>query len=198
MKKKYIELSTENIEKYTDKCKNTLSSNITRKKEYIKIGNIYKIKLSKVNKELAYILTKIEKIIDEINELSKRIVALDKSKVSLAYNHNQLLSKNNTDNNKINDARFYYNEIILELNKLIKRRDELKDILKWRKKKKVILILQKKHFNKHLNKCVKNVSVCDHNMDKCYKVLNRIDNVYFYKTDVVESKFFTPKVKKLK
>lgn len=34
-KKKYIELSTENIKEYTDKCRDILSFNINRKKEYI-------------------------------------------------------------------------------------------------------------------------------------------------------------------
>lgn len=198
MKKKYVELSTENIEEYTDKCKNTLSTNIERKKEYIANTNLYNTKLTIVNKDLSYTLTKIEELINEIRELSKRIAALEKGRVSLAYNHNQLLSKNNIDNNKINNARFYYNEITLELNKLIKRRDELKDMLKLYKDKKSVLISRKNHFSNCLNKCVKKVDVCNHNMDNCYKVLNTIDNVYFYKTDKISESFFIPKVKKFK
>ena len=198
MKKKYIDLSTEKIEEYTNKCKDILSANISIKKVYMVNASFYNNNLNIVNKDLSSTLTRIEELINEIRELSKRIASLEKSRVSLAYNHNQLLSKNNIDNNKINNAKFYYNEIILELNRLIKCRDELKDILKWHKRKKGILISQKKDFSKHLNKCVKNVDICDHNMDSCYKTLNRIDNIYFYKTDKIMEAFFIPKVKKLK
>ena len=196
MKKKYIELNTENIEEYTNKCKDILSANIESKKEYMVNANLYNNNLSIVNKDLSYILIRIEKIINEIRELSKRISSLEKGSVFLAYNHNQLLSKNNIDNNKINNARFFYNEIKLELNSLISRRDELKDILKWHKRKKGMLISQKKHFSKHLNKCVKNVKVCNDNIDSCYNVLNKIDNIYFYKSDKIKESFFIPKVKK--
>lgn len=198
MKKKYIELSTENIKEYTDKCRDILSFNINRKKEYIMNANLYNTKLNVVNKDLSYTLIRIEELTNEIRELSKRITVLDKSKVSLAYNHNQVLSKNNINNNMINNARFYYNEIILELNKLIKRRDELKNILKCYNRKKGILILQKKDFSKHLNKYVRNVNVCNHNMDKCYKTLSRLDNIYINKIEKVSEKYIIPKVKIIK
>ena len=198
MKKKYIELSTENIEVYTNKCKDILSANITRKKEYIMNANLYNTNLNIVNKDLSYTLTRIEELINEIRKLSKRIASLEKGRVSLAYNHNQLLSNNNIDNNKINNARFYYNEIILELDRLIKRRDELKNILKCYNRKKGILISQKQDFSNHLNKCVRNVNVCNYNMDKCYKILNRLDNIYLNKIEKVSESYITPKVKRIK
>ena len=198
MKKKYIDLSTENIEEYTDKCRDILSSNINRKKEYIMDGNRYNNNLNIINNDLSYTLIKIEELINEIRELSKRISILDRSKVSLAYNHNQLLSKNNIDNNKINNARFYYNEIILELNNLIRRRDKLKYMLKWYKRKKGILISQKKDLSKYLNKCSKNVNVCNYNMNECYKVLDRLDNIYLDKVEKVSERYITPKVKRIK
>ena len=130
MEKKYIELSTENIKEYNDKCRDILSSNINRKKEYMVNDSLYNNNLNIVNKDLSYTLKRIEELINEIRELSNRIASLEKSRVSLAYNHNQLLIENNIDTNKINDARYYYNEITLELDGLIKRRDELKDTLK--------------------------------------------------------------------
>ena len=198
MKKKYIDLSTENIEEYNDKCRDILSSNINRKKEYIMDGNRYNNNLNIVNKDLSYTLKRIEELINEIRELSKRISILDRSKVSLAYNHNQLLSKNNIDNNKINNARFYYNEIILELNNLIRRRDKLKDMLKWYKRKKGILISQKKDLSKYLNKCVKNVNTYNSNMYECYKVLDRLDNIYLNRSEKVTESYVTPKVKRIK
>ena len=198
MEKKYIELSTENIKEYNDKCRDILSSNINRKKEYIMDGNRYNNNLNIINNDLSYTLIKIEELINEIRELSKRISILDRSKVSLAYNHNQLLSKNNIDNNKINNARFYYNEIILELNNLIRRRDKLKDMLKWYKRKKGILISQKKDLSKYLNKCVKNVNIYNSNMDECYKVLDRLDNIYLNRSEKVTESYVTPKVKRIK
>ncbi len=198
MKKKYIDLSTENIEEYNDKCRDILSSNINRKKEYIMDGNRYNNNLNIINNDLSYTLKRIEELINEIRELSKRISILDRSKVSLAYNHNQLLSKNNIDNNKINNARFYYNEIILELNNLIRRRDKLKDMLKWYKRKKGILISQKKDLSKYLNKCVKNVNIYNSNMDECYKVLDRLDNIYLNRSEKVTESYVTPKVKRIK
>ena len=198
MKKKYIDLSTENIEEYNDKCRDILSSNINRKKEYIMDGNRYNNNLNIINNDLSYTLIKIEELINEIRELSKRISILDRSKVSLAYNHNQLLSKNNIDNNKINNARFYYNEIILELNNLIRRRDKLKDMLKWYKRKKGILISQKKDLSKYLNKCVKNVNIYNSNMYECYKVLDRLDNIYLNRSGKVTESYVTPKVKRIK
>ena len=198
MEKKYIELSTENIEEYNDKCKDILSSNINRKKEYIMDGNRYNNNLNIINNDLSYTLIKIEELINEIRELSKRISILDRSKVSLAYNHNQLLSKNNINTNKINNARFYYNEIILELNNLIRRRDKLKDMLKWYKRKKGILISQKKDLSKYLNKCVKNVNIYNSNMDECYKVLDRLDNIYLNRSEKVTESYVTPKVKRIK
>ena len=198
MEKKYIELSTENIKEYNDKCRDILSSNINRKKEYIMDGNRYNNNLNIINNDLSYTLIKIEELINEIRELSKRISILDRSKVSLAYNHNQLLSKNNIDNNKINNARFYYNEIILELNNLIRRRDKLKDMLKWYKRKKGILISQKKDLSKYLNKCVKNVNIYNSNMYECYKVLDRLDNIYLNRSEKVTESYVTPKVKRIK
>ena len=198
MEKKYIELSTENIKEYNDKCRDILSSNINRKKEYIMDGNRYNNNLNIINNDLSYTLKRIEELINEIRELSKRISILDRSKVSLAYNHNQLLSKNNINTNKINNARYYYNEIILELDRLIKRRDELKDILKWYKEKIIVLILRKKHFNKHINKCSKNVNVCNYNMNECYKVLDRLDNIYLNRSEKVTESYVTPKVKRIK
>jgi len=198
MKKKYIDLSTENIEEYNDKCRDILSSNINRKKEYIMDGNRYNNNLNIINNDLSYTLKRIEELTNEIRELSKRISILDRSKVSLAYNHNQLLSKNNIDNNKINNARFYYNEIILELNNLIRRRDKLKDMLKWYKRKKGILISQKKDLSKYLNKCVKNVNIYNSNMDECYKVLDRLDNIYLNRSEKVTESYVTPKVKRIK
>lgn len=198
MEKKYIELSTENIKEYNDKCRDILSSNINRKKEYIMDGNRYNNNLNIINNDLSYTLIKIEELINEIRELSKRISILDRSKVSLAYNHNQLLSKNNIDNNKINNARFYYNEIILELNNLIRRRDKLKDMLKWYKRKKGILISQKKDLSKYLNKCMKNVNIYNSNMDECYKVLDRLDNIYLNRSEKVTESYVTPKVKRIK
>ena len=198
MEKKYIELSTENIKEYNDKCRDILSSNINRKKEYMVNDSLYNNNLNIVNKDLSYTLKRIEELTNEIRELSKRISILDRSKVSLAYNHNQLLSKNNIDNNKINNARFYYNEIILELDRLIKRRDELKDILKWYKRKKGILISQKKDLSKYLNKCVKNVNIYNSNMDECYKVLDRLDNIYLNRSEKVTESYVTPKVKRIK
>ncbi len=198
MEKKYIELSTENIEEYTNKCKDILSANISIKKVYMVNDSLYNNNLNIVNKDLSYTLKRIEELINEIRELSKRISILDRSKVSLAYNHNQLLSKNNIDNNKINNARFYYNEIILELNNLIRRRDKLKDMLKWYKRKKGILISQKKDLSKYLNKCVKNVNIYNSNMDECYKVLDRLDNIYLNRSEKVTESYVTPKVKRIK
>ena len=198
MKKKYIDLSTEKIEEYTDKCRDILSSNINRKKEYIMDGNRYNNNLNIINNDLSYTLIKIEELINEIRELSKRIASLEKGSVFLAYNHNQLLSKNNIDNNKINNARFYYNEIILELNNLIRRRDKLKDMLKWYKRKKGILISQKKDLSKYLNKCVKNVNIYNSNMYECYKVLDRLDNIYLNRSEKVTESYVTPKVKRIK
>ena len=198
MKKKYIDLSTEKIEEYTDKCRDILSSNINRKKEYIMDGNRYNNNLNIINNDLSYTLIKKEELINEIRELSNRIASLEKSRVSLAYNHNQLLIENNIDTNKINDARYYYNEITLELDGLIKRRDELKDTLKWYKEKTIVLILRKNNFNKHLNKCSKNVNVCNYNMNECYKVLDRLDNIYLDKVEKVSERYITPKVKRIK
>lgn len=198
MEKKYIELSTENIKEYNDKCKDILSANISIKKVYMVNDSLYNNNLNIVNKDLSYTLKRIEELTNEIRELSKRISILDRSKVSLAYNHNQLLSKNNIDNNKINNARFYYNEIILELNNLIRRRDKLKDMLKWYKRKKGILISQKKDLSKYLNKCVKNVNIYNSNMDECYKVLDRLDNIYLNRSEKVTESYVTPKVKRIK
>lgn len=198
MKKKYIDLSTENIEEYTNKCKDVLSANISIKKVYMVNASLYNNNLNIVNKDLSSTLTRIEELINEIRELSNRIASLEKSRVSLAYNHNQLLIENNIDTNKINDARYYYNEITLELDGLIKRRDELKDILKWYKEKTIVLTLRKNNFNKHLNKCSKNVNVCNYNMNECYKVLDRLDNIYLDKVEKVSERYITPKVKRIK
>lgn len=198
MKKKYIELSTENINEYTNKCKDILSANISIKKVYMVNASLYNNNLNIANKDLSYTLTRIEELISEIRELSKRIASLEKSRVFLAYNHNQLLSKNNIDTNKINNARFFYNEIKLELDRLIKRRDKLKDILKCCKEKTIVLILRKNNFNKYINKCLKNVDVCNHNMNECYKVLDRLDNIYLNRSEKVTESYVTPKVKRIK
>ena len=199
MKKNNVHLSTESIEKYTNSAKDNLSYYIARKKEYRMNANLYNNNLNIVNKDLAYTLTRIEELINEIRELSKRISLLEKTKVSLAYNHNLLLGNKDKNNiNKINAYRYYYNEIIDKLNNLTRRRDELKDMLKWYKKKITVLVLRKKHFSKYSNKCMKNVDICNYNMNACYKVLDRIDNIYLNKSNKVAEKYIVPKVKKNK
>ena len=84
MKKKYVELSTENIEEYNDKCRDILSANISIKKVYMVNASFYNNKLNIVNKDLSSTLTRVEELINEIRELSKRIASLEKSRVSLA------------------------------------------------------------------------------------------------------------------
>ena len=198
MKKKYIEISTENIEKYVNRAKENLSFYIACKKEYLKTGELYKNRLNIVNEELANTLIEINNLIDEIRILSKKILSLEKGEAALAYNHNQLLG--NKDKNtiaKINSARYYYNEIKIELNKLISYRDELRCKLKLQKAEKSVLVKRKKKNTKGLNSTCKNIDICNYNMDKCYNVLDRLDKIYLKKIDKVNKSYIKPKVKKL-
>ncbi len=199
MKRKYVELNTNNIEEYSDNTRNILSYYIAMKQDNIRYVNYYNTKLNGVNEELSVVLKEIDKLINEINELSKRISSLEKGKFLVAYNHNLLLgNKDKNSINKINDARYFYFEIIDELNRLISYRDELRDNLKDNKDRKNVLVSERKKYNIKVNRCVSNVDICNYNIKKCHKTLNRIDNIYFYKTDKALESFFMPKVKKIK
>lgn len=199
MKRKYIELNASNIEKYRDNARNILSYYIAKKKDNIRDGNIYNTKLNGVNEELNDVLKEIEIIINEIKELSKRISSLEKGKSLVAYNHNLLLvNKDKSNINKINDARYFYSEIIDELIRLINYRNELRENLKDNKDRKRELVLKKKKYSSNINICVGNIEKCDYNIEKCYKALNRIDNIYLYKIDKATESYFIPKVKKIR
>lgn len=199
MKRKYVELNTNNINEYSDNARNDLSYYIAIKKDNMWYVNYYNERLSIFNEELKEVIKKIESIINEINELSKRISCLEKSKCLLAYNHNLLLGSKDTNNiNKINDARYFYSEITDKLNRLISYRDKLREKLKDYKSKKQILVLKNKMNNKKLNRFIRNVDVCNYNIDSSYKVLKRLDNIYLTKIDTVCESYITPKVKKIK
>ena len=199
MKRKYIELNSSNIEKYRANARWYLSYFIGSKEDDIRYSNYYKKKLNGVNKELSDVLKEIDKLINEINELNKRISALEKGRALVAYNHNLLLGNNNKSKiNKINDARYYYCEIIDELNKLTRYRDELRNKLNDYKNSKRELMLQKNRYSRILNTCVGNAEKCNYNIENCYKVLNRIDDICFHKIDKVPESYFIPKAKKLK
>ena len=187
MKRKYVELNTNNINEYSDNARNDLSYYIAIKKDNMWYVNYYNERLSIFNEELKEVIKKIESIINEINELSKRISCLEKSKCLLAYNIN-----------KINDARYFYSEITDKLNRLISYRDKLREKLKDYKSKKQILVLKNKMNNKKLNRFIRNVDVCNYNIDSSYKVLKRLDNIYLTKIDTVCESYITPKVKKIK
>ena len=199
MKRKYVELNTNNIEEHSDNVRNILSYYIARKQDTIRYGAYYNAKLNVVNEELSDILKKIESIINEINELSKRISSLEKGKNILAYNHNLLLgNKDKNSINNINDSRYYYCEIIDKLNNLVSYRDELRANLKGNKDRKLVLLLEKSKYNRNVNICARNIDICNYNIKRCHKTLNRITNVYFYKIDKAPESYFIPKIRKLK
>ena len=170
MKRKYVELNTNNIEEYSDNTRNILSYYIAMKQDNIRYVNYYNTKLNGVNEELNDVLKEIEIIINEIKELSKRISSLEKGKSLVAYNHNLLLGNNNKSKiNKINDARYYYCEIIDELNKLTRYRDELRNKLNDYKNSKRELMLQKNRYSRILNTCVGNAEKCNYYRGRCLR-----------------------------
>ena len=199
MKRKYVELNTNNINEYSDNARNDLSYYIAIKKENLWYVNHYNKKLNTVDEELNDVLKYIESIISEINNLSKRISSLEKGMALLAYNHNLYLdSKDKSSVVKINASRYYYLEIMDELNNLISYRNKLRVELKDYKNRKNILVSKKKDYNKKLNSFVRNVDICNYTINSSYKVLNRLDNIYSTKIDTVCESYITPKVKRIK
>lgn len=196
MKKKYFELSTENIKEYTNKCRDILSYYIQRKRGYLQDIDCYDAKLCVTNANIRIILHEINELIIEIRELSKRIASLEKGRVSLAYSYNT--TNFNGDTDKVNNARYYYSEIILELNSLISYRDELKSKLVDYKNRKNMLVDEKNEYSNVLNKYNHNISICTHNMNVCYKILNKLDNIYFSKIDRVSENYIKLKLKRIK
>lgn len=196
MKKKYFELSTENIQEYTDKCRDLLSYCIKCKRGYLQDIDTYDAKLCVTNANIKIILHEINELIIEIRELSKRIASLEKGRISLAYSYNN--TNFNGDANMVNNARYYYSEIILELNSLIRYRDELRVKLVNYINKKNMLVDEKNEYSNVLNKYNHNVSICTHNMKECYRVLDRLDNVYFSKINKVSKNYIKLKLKRIK
>lgn len=196
--KKKIDLTTQNIENYTNMCKNYLSSCISDKRYYLGLATYYSREYDLINNELRGILIVIENVINEINKLNKRIALLEHDKVILGYNSNVQLGNADVIINKVNDDRYNYNKIVDELNKLTRYRDELRENLKDNKDRKNVLVSEKKKYNRKLNKNRNNIKICEYNIDNSYKVLSRLDNIYLIKIDKVSESYITPKVKRIK
>lgn len=143
--KKKIDLTTQNIENYTNMCKNYLSSCISDKRYYLGLATYYSREYDLINNELRGILIVIENVINEINKLNKRIALLEHDKVILGYNSNVQLGNADVIINKVNDDRYNYNKIVDELNKLTRYRDELRENLKDNKDRKNVLVSEKKN-----------------------------------------------------